>query len=108
MKVRLNPNRPNSKQKRALKEECRKEFHNLLKTYNKQVALQVMHILHFDYGFGEKRLMDFFKKLKAMQNRHIERYEVGDDDVPDICEIQLRDDGIRFEDFFEKDGDAHG
>lgn len=48
--------------------------------------------------------MDFFKKLKAMQNRHIERYEVGDDDVPDICEIQLRDDGIVFEDFFETEG----
>ena len=101
MRVRLNSNKPNSKQKRALKEECRREFYNLLEHYNKQVALQVMHILHFDYGFGEKRLMDFFKKLKAMQSRHIERYEVKEDDVPSICEIQLRDDGIRFEDFFE-------
>ena len=101
MKVRLNSNKPNSKQKRALKEECRREFHNLLETYNKQVALQVMHILHFDYGWGAKRLRQFFEKLKVMQNRHIERYEVKDDDVPDICEIQLRDAGIRFEEFFE-------
>ena len=71
MRVRLNRNQPNAKQKEVLKEECRREFYNLLETYNKQVALQVMHILHFDYG------------------------------VPDICEIQLRDAGIRFEDFFE-------
>jgi hypothetical protein len=101
MKVRLNPNKPNSKQKRVLKEECRREFYNLLETYNKQVSLQIMHILHFDYGWGEKRLRQFFEKLKAMQSRHIERYEVKEDDVPDICEIQLRDDGIVFEDFFE-------
>ena len=101
MRVRLNSNKPNSAQKRALKEECRREFYNLLEHYNKQVALQVMHILHFEYGFGAKRLRDFFVKLKAMQGRHIERYEVGDDDVPDICEIQLRDAGIRFEDIFE-------
>lgn len=29
---------------------------------------------------------------------------IAKDDVPDICEIQLRDDGIRFEDFFEMEG----
>ena len=102
MKVRIN-NKPNAKQKKVLKEECRKEFHKLLEHYNRQVALQVMNILHFDYGFGEKRLRQFFFKLKDMQARYIERYEVKDDDVPDICEIQLRDAGINFEDFFEMD-----
>lgn len=101
MRVRLNRNQPNAKQKAVLKEECRKEFFNLLESYNREVCLQIMHILHFDYGYGEKRLKEFFKKLKAMQERHIQRYEVKDDDVPDICEIQLRDDGIKFEEFFE-------
>lgn len=101
MKVRINSNQPNAKQRAVLKKECRKEFQNLLEYYNKQVALQVMHILHFDYGFGEKRLEQFFTKLKEMQARHMERYEVNDADVPDICEIQLRDAGINFEDFFE-------
>jgi hypothetical protein len=102
MKVRIN-NKPNAKQKKVLKEECRKEFYKLLEHYNKQVALQVMNILHFDYGFGEKRLRQFFFKLKEMPARYIERYEVEDDDVPDICEIQLREAGINFEDFFEMD-----
>lgn len=100
MKVRLNRNQPNQAQKKVLKEECRREFHNLLENYNKQVALQVMHILHFDYGFGEKRLRQFFLKLKDMQNDLVARYEVGDDDVPDICRIQLRDDGIDLDKLF--------
>ena len=101
MRVRLNQNKPNSAQRRALKEECRIEFYKLLEHYNKQVALQTMHTLHFDYGFGKKRLHNFFVKLKAMQDKYVERYEVRDDDVPDICEIQLREDGIIFEEFFE-------
>lgn len=101
MRVRLNKDQPTARQKKALKEECRKEFFNLLENYNKQVSLQIMHILHFDFGFGKKRLMDFFGKLKQMQAGHIERYEVKDDDVPDICEIQLRDAGINLEEFFQ-------
>ena len=107
MRVRLNQNKPNSAQMRALKEECRIEFYNLLETYNRQSALQVMHILHFDFGFGTKRLKRFFVKLRAMQDRYVERYEAEDDDVPDICEIQLREDGIIFEEFFEKVGDVN-
>lgn len=100
MRVRIN-NQPTAKQKKVLRQECKKEFFNLLEMYNRQVALQIMHILHFDYGFGEKRLYQFFVKLKQMQARNIERYDVVDDDVPDICEIQLRDAGIDFNKIFE-------
>jgi hypothetical protein len=103
MKVRLNKNEPNAAQRKVLKQECKKEFFNLLEMYNKQVSLQIMHILHFDFGFGKKRLRKFFEKLKTMQQRLIDRYELTDNDVPDICEIQLRDAGINFEDFFEFD-----
>ena len=101
MRVRLNQNKPNSAQRRALKEECRIEFYKLLEGYNKQSALQMMDILHFGFGFGEKRLRKFFVMLKEMQNRYIERYEAREDDVPDICEIRLRDAGINFEDILE-------
>lgn len=100
MRVRIN-NHLNAKQKKALKEECSKQFDEHLEYYNRIVALQIMHILHFDYGFGEKRLYQFFVKLKQMQARNIERYDVIDDDVPDICEIQLRDAGIDFNKIFE-------
>lgn len=101
MKVRLNSNKPNSAQRRVLKEECRREFYNLLEDYNKQTALQMMDILHFEYGFGKKRLREVFVKLRAMQNRYIERYEAREDDVPDICEIRLRDAGIDFKEICE-------
>ena len=94
-------NQPNSNQRKTLKLECAKEFNKLLEDYNKQVVLQMMHILHFNFGFGKKRLSRFLFKLKEMQANNIKRYEVTDDDIPDICEIQLRDAGIKLEDFFE-------
>ena len=94
MKVRLNNNQPTSAQKRALKQECVKEFNNLLSFYNNQVAMQVLHILRFDFGFGKERLQRFADKLTEMQAKTIERYEVTTGEVPDICEIQLRDSGI--------------
>lgn len=40
MKVRINNNTPNSAQRKALRQECVKEFDNLLELYNKQVALK--------------------------------------------------------------------
>lgn len=70
MKVRINNNRPNSAQRKALRQECVKEFDKLLELYNKQVA------------------------LAEMQIKNIDRYDIVDEEIPDICEIQLRNSGI--------------
>ena len=94
MKVRINNNQPNAAQRKALKQECAKEFDKLLSLYNKQVALQVLHILRFDFGFGQERLQKFSDKLAEMQNDTIGRYLVEDEEVPDICEMKLKASGI--------------
>ena len=94
MKVRLKNNKPNSAQRRILHQECVREFDNLLATYNRQVALQVLHILRFDFRFGQERLKKFSDKLAEMQIKTISKYEATDSEVADICEIQLRDSGI--------------
>ena len=94
MKVRITNNQPNSAQRRVLHQECVKEFDNLLGLYNRQVALQVLHILRFDFNFGQERLQKFSDKLAEMQIKTISKYEATDGEVADICEIQLRDSGI--------------
>ena len=94
MKVRINNNQPNAAQRKALRDECVKEFDKLLAIYNKQVALQVLHILRFDFGFGQQRLKQFSDKLAEMQTNTIGRYIVEDEEVPDICEMKLRESGI--------------
>lgn len=101
MKVRIN-NQPTAKQKEVLRQECVKEFDKLLDMYNKQVALQVLHILRFDYGFGQQRLKQFSDRLAEMQSNTINRYEVTDSDVPDICEIKLKESGIDISEFIKE------
>ena len=102
MKVRINNNQPNAAQRKALRAECVKEFDKLLADYNRQVALQVLHILRFDFGFGQQRLKQFSDKLAQMQIKTINRYEATDSDVPDICEIQLRDSGINIDELLKE------
>ena len=94
MKVRLNKQEPTATQRKALKKEVAKEFNNLLERYNHDTALQVLHILHFDFGFGQARLQKFADKLNQMQVDQRERYELTDSDTPWLCEKQLEEDGI--------------
>lgn len=93
MRVRINKE-PTAKQKEIVRAECKKEFLRYLDKYNHDAALQVIHILHFDFGFGQKRLQQFADKLLEMQIKQKERYELSDSDTPWLCETQLRESGI--------------
>lgn len=97
MQVRINREEPTAAQRRALKNEVKKEFDKLLGLYNKEVALQVLNILHFDFGFGQSRLQKFAEKLTQMQIETIDRYEMSDEDTPWLCEKQLKEDGINID-----------
>ena len=94
MKVRLNKQEPTATQRRALKKVVAEEFNGMLNRYNHDTALQVLHILHFDFGFGQARLQKFADRLNEMQIAQRERYEMPDEDIPWICEKQLQGDGI--------------
>lgn len=94
MKCKLYKNEPSSAQRKALKAECVKEFNELLSRYNHQVAAQVLYILRFDYGFGQKRLEKFADKLKKMQIDLEDKYEMGEDCTWWLCEQKLIESGI--------------
>ena len=102
MKCRIYKNEPNAAQRKTLRQEVVKEFNNLLELYNKDTALQVLHILRFDFGFGQERLKKFADKLKEMQIRQQERYELPESDTPWLCEKQLKASGIDFKAILEE------
>lgn len=93
MRVRLNK-QPSNKQMGIIREECKKEFTKHLEKYNHDTTIQVLHILRFDFNFGQKRLQRFADKLAEMQADQLERYELSDADTPWICEKQLENSGI--------------
>ena len=102
MKAHIYNNQLTSAQRKALHQECVKEFSKLLSAYNREVALQVLHILRFDFGFGQDRLKRFADKLENMQTKTVDRYEVKDEDIPNICEIQLRESGINLDELLKE------
>ena len=79
---------------KSVKNDNAKQFYLLLDKYNYEASVQVIHILHFEFGFGEKRLQRFADCLTEMQKYQKDRYELDDEDTPWICEEQLRRDGI--------------
>lgn len=91
----------------SVKDDIKKQFTKLLDTYNKDAALQVIHILHFEFGFGEKRLQKFADCLLQMQKDQKERFELDDEDTPWICAEQLRKDGIYIDNIL-KGGSGNG
>ena len=102
MRVRINNNKPNAAQRKVLRQECIKEFDKLLEDFNRQAAMQVACVLRFEFGFGQERLERFFDRLAEMRAKTTTRYEVEDSEVPDICEIKLRESGIDVEKLFKE------
>lgn len=91
---------------KSVKDDIKKQFMKLLDNYNRDAALQILHILHFEFGWGEKRLQKFADCLTQMQKEQRERYELEDEDTPWICGEQLRRDGIDVEKLLRGGNDA--
>lgn len=87
---------PGGNLSKSVKNDIAKQFYLLLDKYNYEASVQVIHILHFEFGFGEKRLKRFAELLNQMQQEQKERYELENEDTPWICEEQLRQSGIDF------------
>ena len=100
MRVKI-PQKLSEKQYSFIREEVKKEFAKHVDKYNRESVTQVIHILHFEFGFGKKRLQQFADLLCKMQQEQKERYEMPNEDIPFICETQLKQSGIDIEEFLE-------
>lgn len=100
MKARI----PGGNLSQSVKDDISKQFQKLLDTYNRDACLQVLHILHFEFGFGEQRLIKFASLLAKMQKEQKERYELQDEDTPWLCEVQLKRSGIDVEKILKGSG----
>ena len=90
-----------AKEMKAVREECQRQFDELLEGYNRQVVLQLLHVLHFEYGYGQQRLETFARRLKEMQTGMRSRYELSEGDTAWLCEQQLRADHINVDTLLE-------
>ena len=92
--MKCNTPKLTAREMKAVREECQRQFDELLRVYNRQVVLQLLHVLHFEYGYGQQRLETFAHRLKEMQTGLRSRYELSENDTAWLCEQQLRADHI--------------
>ena len=96
MKVRIYDDKPSKQQRKALHNECVKEFDKLLGLYNRQVALQVLYTLRFDFGFGQERLRRFSERLKELRvEKGITRQELAEALFVSVRLISYWENGLR-------------
>ena len=107
MKVRINNNEPTAAQRKALRQECVKEFDTLLENLNRDVYIQLLHFFRFKRGYGAKRLKALADDLKQALDGIHARYELSESDTVWICETQLRNSGIDV-DALIRSGDGDG
>lgn len=92
--MRCNTPKLTAKEMKAVREECQRQFDELIDGFNRQAVLQLLHVLHFEYGFGQQRLGTFASRLKDMQTELRATYELSENDTAWLCEQQLRADHI--------------
>lgn len=95
--MRANYNRLTNNQMKLVGKETEKYFNTLLDKYNRNFLLQMLCVLHFVYGFGQKRLVEFVVKFHEMQENEIGKYELENSETPWLCEKLLTDAGIDVE-----------
>ena len=99
--MKCNVPKLSKKEKDAVGNECARQFNLCISKYNREVAIQVLHILRFKFGFGQNRLKKFAEKLSEMQKEIEVRYDAENPEIASICEIQLRDSGIDVQDLLK-------
>lgn len=95
MKVRLP--KTNKKQNEIIKEAVTEEMNTQIDRFIENMTMQMLYVLHFKFGFGQKRLEQFAQFLTAQQGELKEKYEMKHDDIPFLCQKKLEDDGINLD-----------
>lgn len=103
MRVKIHNNQPNAEQRKALKQQVAEEFNKLLDRYNRDAAMQILYVLHTEFGFGQKRLQRFADLLAEMQKDMDYRYELPESDTPWLCEKKLEEAGINVKALFKEE-----
>ena len=83
-------NNMSKKHQQVLRKEITKSTHE----YIHKLDSAVLYLLYEEYGFGKKRLRQFYDRFHNVLDGVAERYEYDVSEAPDICELKLKDIGV--------------
>lgn len=87
----------------ALDIEVRKAIAENEKTYHMDMDAAILYFLHTKYGFGEKRLRDFWNGFNALHGQILRDYMVLNDEAAWVCRQKLKNIGVDVKAWWEED-----
>lgn len=86
-----------SDEKRAMDIEIKRQLAEYNKKNEIEIDALVLWTLHKQFGFGHKRLKQFYDSFGEAVSKLVEHYELTDSDMVWICTQELKDYGIDLE-----------
>lgn len=96
---------PTSGQRKALEQQCVKEFDILTENFEHDANVKLLYLFHTKHGYGKKRLKRLSKDINdVFQGLHA-RYELDETDSVWLCKKKLEDDGIDVDELLKESED---
>lgn len=70
-----------AKERKAMNIEINKQIAQMEREHVNEIDALVLYVLYKHFGWGKKRLRDFYEAFTAEHNRLIEHYEMPDDNA---------------------------
>lgn len=90
-------------ERQALDIEVRKAIAENEKIYHADLDAAILYYLHDKYGFGEKRLRDFWDGFNELHGRILRDYMVLNDEAAWVCRDKLKQIGVDVVKWYEED-----
>lgn len=81
-------------EKKAMDIEIKRQLAEFDKKHEMEIDALILWTLHEEFGFGEKRLKQFFDVFGKAIDELVKRYEFDDSDKIWICTEKLKDYGV--------------
>lgn len=90
-------------EQKALDIEARKAVLQCEEQYRADLDAAILYFLHTKYGFGEKRLREFWDGFNALHEEMIQHYMVESADAAWVCRDKLKQIGVDVVKWYEED-----
>lgn len=92
-----------AKEQRALDKEIRRQLVEMDRKHSTDVDAMVLYTLHSRFGFGKKRLREFYDALCEEHDKLLKHYEMTSN-FPWLCKEKLKQIGVDIEEWNREAG----
>ena len=107
MNVKI-PHKISAAEKKAMTKEIHKQIAESRKHYEKQINELVLWSVMNKFQCSKKKLKQFYMDFESSLNELLSHYEMSDEDLPWMCEVQLQRIGIDVDEWQKEFEANHG